>query len=304
MAIQNDNTLVTKGDLKTLFSDKIAPYLGGNFMLSTNVSDYYSTDEKMVGVWLDGRPIYQKTISTTLPILTTVNVEVKKNIAINASVLNVVNAIGYFDYYNTGNTVMIPCFIDSSVCIYLFGRPYNSGTGDAQNTVCVSVTPKSADAVSKFSENKVVIVVQYTKTTDTVGSAVTTPGCYDINRPDLWPANKEIFFGNGLYGYRATGNYTAEMPEGSTDWCSVVNKNIGFSTNYPTIQWGGNLQIYSGDNTAVINHPLNVRRSNNFFSCSFISAIGLLRINTCSTTGAKIKVRTQDKYDIWFTYTK
>ena len=37
MAIQNDNTLVTKGDLKELYTDKIAPYLGGGV-------SYYHTD--------------------------------------------------------------------------------------------------------------------------------------------------------------------------------------------------------------------------------------------------------------------
>ena len=37
MAIQNDNTLVTKGDLKELYTDKIAPYLGGGI-------SYYHTD--------------------------------------------------------------------------------------------------------------------------------------------------------------------------------------------------------------------------------------------------------------------
>lgn len=37
MAIQNDNTLVTKGDLKSLYTDKIAPYLGGGI-------NYYQCD--------------------------------------------------------------------------------------------------------------------------------------------------------------------------------------------------------------------------------------------------------------------
>ena len=36
MSIQNDNTLVTKGDLKNLYTDKIAPYLGGG------INYYYS----------------------------------------------------------------------------------------------------------------------------------------------------------------------------------------------------------------------------------------------------------------------
>ncbi len=39
MAIQNDNTLVTKGDLKELYTDKIAPYLGGGI-------SYYHTERK------------------------------------------------------------------------------------------------------------------------------------------------------------------------------------------------------------------------------------------------------------------
>ena len=64
MAIQSDETLVTKGDLKTLYTDKILPYLGGNMMMQTGVSDYYSEDEKVVGIWTDGKPVYQKTIVT------------------------------------------------------------------------------------------------------------------------------------------------------------------------------------------------------------------------------------------------
>ena len=61
MAIQDDNTILSKGDLKA-YHQKILPYLGGNMMMSTNVSDHYSTDEKVVGVWTDGKPLYQKTI--------------------------------------------------------------------------------------------------------------------------------------------------------------------------------------------------------------------------------------------------
>ena len=66
MAIQDDNTILSKADLKA-YHQKILPYLGGNMMMSTNVSDSYSTDEKVVGVWLDGKPLYQKTFATTVP---------------------------------------------------------------------------------------------------------------------------------------------------------------------------------------------------------------------------------------------
>ena len=74
MAVQNDSTLLCKGDLKA-YHESIAPYLGGNLMVATNVSDYYSTDEKIVGVWTDKKPIYQKTISCgALPNANTKNV--------------------------------------------------------------------------------------------------------------------------------------------------------------------------------------------------------------------------------------
>ena len=51
MAIQNDNTVVTKGDLKALYSNKIAPYLGANLALKTRTGDYYMQDEEiLIGV--------------------------------------------------------------------------------------------------------------------------------------------------------------------------------------------------------------------------------------------------------------
>lgn len=67
MAIQDDKTILSKADLKE-YHNRILPYLGGNLMMSTNNSDYYSTDEKVVGVWIDGKPLYQKTVACgTLP---------------------------------------------------------------------------------------------------------------------------------------------------------------------------------------------------------------------------------------------
>lgn len=207
MAIQNDNTLLCKGDLKA-YHESIAPYLGGNLMVSTNVSDFYNTDEKIVGVWTDGKPVYQKTFITTFPTLTTSG-ETKKDILIGSSIDTFIQIYGCFNYYNTNNIIMIPFTSDTGI-IYLFGRP-NISSSSPKNCICLSVNPKTTDMASKLSENPIIITVQYTKTTDAANSATTTPGCYDINRPDLWPANQEIFFGNGLYGSRLIGNATLEV---------------------------------------------------------------------------------------------
>ena len=282
MAIQDDNTVLCKGDLKA-YHEKILPYLGGNFMLDTNVSDYYSTDEKIVGVWTDGKPLYQKTFISTM--------------VTNGGNITQVDSTGTFEYKDIKSVL---CYdaktIQESTC---FHSTSNYWTIWIENHYAKG---KAADA--SYGGKTVYITIKYTKTTDAANSAVTTPGCYDINRPDLWPANQEIFFGNGLYGYRAIGNYTTAMPAGATDWITVVDRNIGFTTNYPTYAWGGNLQVYSNDASAINNQPLNSRRGVNFFSCAYIANAGNLRIMANSVSGGSLRIRTQDKYDVWFTYTK
>ena len=50
MAVKDDSTLITKGDLKK-FYNKILPYMGGNYVFNTlGTKDYYSEDEKVIGV--------------------------------------------------------------------------------------------------------------------------------------------------------------------------------------------------------------------------------------------------------------
>ena len=46
--------------------------------------DVYSTEERVVGTWIDGKHIYQKTIVDTMPTVTTEGTEVKKSIDISS----------------------------------------------------------------------------------------------------------------------------------------------------------------------------------------------------------------------------
>ena len=67
MSLTNPNTVVTEQRLSEFYQG-ILPYLGGMpEMLANKFSkgDLYSTDEKMIGQWVDGKPLYQKTITTT-----------------------------------------------------------------------------------------------------------------------------------------------------------------------------------------------------------------------------------------------
>ena len=217
MAIQDDNTVLCKGDLKA-YHEQILPYLGGNLMLGTNVSDYYSTDEKIVGVWLDGKPIYQKTlVGITAPVCQTDGTSVQKDIDLNY--LNIDVFVGevsncmvpYNESYSS--SIILPA-ISGNNHLFLWYKP-NTGKIRINNSA------------TNYNGAPIRITIQYTKTTDAANSAVTTPGCYDINRPDLWPANQEIFFGNGLYGQKFTGTKTIAG--------SDYNENADFSLTYSEI---------------------------------------------------------------------
>lgn len=55
-------------DKPTLFSGVYSdlsgkPYLNGNVISGNMYSDIYSTDEQIVGVWIDGKPLYKRTFS-------------------------------------------------------------------------------------------------------------------------------------------------------------------------------------------------------------------------------------------------
>ena len=64
MSVQNGERLATKQDLADMYQG-ILPYLGGMPEVLANKfskGDLYSTDEKMIGQWVDGKPLYQKVV--------------------------------------------------------------------------------------------------------------------------------------------------------------------------------------------------------------------------------------------------
>ena len=65
MSLTNPNKVITEERLSEFYQG-ILPYLGGMPEAIVNKfskSDIYSTTEKMVGQWIDGKPLYQKTIN-------------------------------------------------------------------------------------------------------------------------------------------------------------------------------------------------------------------------------------------------
>ena len=118
----------------------------------------YSTNEREIGVWTDGRPLYQKTISMgTLPNKTTKAVEHGiSNIDVTAIVSLVAMA-------SNGTYAMFPRIHDSQVNAQIFFEVnstyitcYGRGQDQSGWTTCY-------------------VTIQYCKTTDTPGSGQWTP---------------------------------------------------------------------------------------------------------------------------------
>ena len=276
MAVQDDKTILNKGDLKA-YHEAIAPMLGGTFMVSTNNSDYYSTDEKIVGVWTDGKPLYQKTFINTNPI--------PSDSWIDTDIVNGENAHlvgGYMFEDATGADV-----------------PHNIYYSTTLNTL-VTVRADGSKIYCRIqgtSSSKQIFILQYTKTTDTAGSATTTPGAYDINFPNTWKENTEIYFGNGVYGYRATGtiasiaaNDRADviMVSGTANTAIVNSGGVVGTSNYeysvPSTHEQGKREQFIWYNKALSSYPAN----------SVIFYVG----NWSSSA------LTNEDYDVWVTYTK
>lgn len=276
MAIQDDNTILNKGDLKA-YHQKILPYLGGNMMVSTNNSDFYSTDEKVVGVWTDGKPVYQKTIQFS----PSTRIE-----RISHGITNLATVVGctgtYF--YNPG------WFVIPRVDMSTTSTNWNMDLGDITTTQIVVILGNSVPL-----NNAGYITIQYTKTTDTAGSATTTPGAYDISFPNTWPENTEVYFGNGLYGKRITGSVT--LVAGTRQDIIITS---GISSSGKIISQGGTIKTPT-------DWECPVPWSYNGLSTVYEAAVFTLH----SGNTHNLYIYTSDAnnagantYDIWCTYTK
>ena len=134
-----------------------------NVVNNNYLSDYYSTEERVVGRWTDGKPLYQKTIITT-------NTTVNNWVRIDVSSLNVdslCNLDGQFTRYVNSkdywyNFVGAESLYDSNYAGVL--------RFDFENS-CGEITYR----INIEATNKQVFTIQYTKSTDTAGTGP-TPG--------------------------------------------------------------------------------------------------------------------------------
>lgn len=135
----------------------------GSVTIQYNNPEVYSTEEREIGVWTDGKPLYQKTIIINNP---SWSVEQSTNSYTFSYPLanvaaNIETIYGLFGYGKRASGTRIPlnfARIDSSSDFTIF-----------------VVRPQNSDIwfVCKYgSDQQLCVTLQYTKTTDTAGSGI------------------------------------------------------------------------------------------------------------------------------------
>ena len=116
----------------------------------------YSTEEQVIGTWIDGKTLYQKTIVTTVG---SVSATTTKQVALGITVDTFVNISGYVLYNNTYNP--INCLTnDMAHIIKVYARTNSYSTAAERNTLQILNT------IDVFVNQPLTITIQYTKTTD------------------------------------------------------------------------------------------------------------------------------------------
>lgn len=156
MSVQNGERLATKQDLADMYSG-ILPYLGGMPEVLANKfskGDLYSTDEKMIGKWIDGKPLYERVFVDSFH--TTNNYNNYRTIDVSAINMEYVKLVEYSlisgndHFYNGGS---------STTGFYIHDFVVTNGS--------LRYWIKEVDYNRDCT---IYIILQYTKTTDSANS--------------------------------------------------------------------------------------------------------------------------------------
>lgn len=194
----------------------------------------YSTTEKVVGCWTDGRPVYQKTITGTAP--STANTA--KYYAIGATVSTMVKAT-FMLYDGAGNylqfegvNLISSSFTSNTITGVKSGITNNSATSNKNSAFIVCNN-------SSWLDKNVYITIQYTKTTDSANS-------FKYGDPNEYSTTEKIV-GSWIDGkplYQKTINFGA-LPNNTT-------KTVSSGTSVSSVKrlWG-----FAYNNNTFVNLP-------------------------------------------------
>lgn len=169
-AFTSDSTF----DVVDTHDNQILEVLGANELTDTDIQDIldsfdaegenpvakseiYTTTEKRIGTWIDGKPLYQITIQDTMPTVTTDGTRADKTISIAS--LNVDTGVSIDGMINNSNSFGYTCLNS-----WNNSQSYSVLSFDKTTVSNDSIWYASSRAVD--SQKPVYITLKYTKTTD------------------------------------------------------------------------------------------------------------------------------------------
>lgn len=172
MSLTNPKNVVTEERLSEFYGE-ILPYLGGMPEVLANKfskGDLYSTDEKIIGCWTDGKPLYQKTYNYASSIVipadnTSVKVKIADTTSLNISDLISIKGSALSSggnqlrpipdvapVGNEGNYWMLSsCYVDDlDKGLYIASRRTNNTSVTLTNVKLTIQYTKTTDAANSF----------------------------------------------------------------------------------------------------------------------------------------------------------
>ena len=211
MSLTNSNKVVTEERLHEFYGE-ILPYLGGMPEALANKfskGDLYSTNEKIVGCYTDGKPIYQKTFTGTLP---TNDTEFFISIGASISYAWVKDA----NYINSSKVCFsYPGIVTADYTSAFAIRILTNAASSNQNKISVKCK----------SQGTYYITLCYTKTTDSANS-------FKFGNENDYSTAERIVgtWIDGKYIYQKTINVTLPSSAGTETYTNIgvsVDKVIG-----------------------------------------------------------------------------
>lgn len=197
----------------------------------------YSEEERVVGKWTDGKPIYRKIIQTTTPKVTTDGTNVEKTISIaDLGVDKCISLSGFFI-----NTVNATVMFNSAIAL-TFSKPYAQMLWCSNANIGMDVNRVS------YGDRPATIIIEYTKTADAENSflpsmvtnnvAINVAPSYEDYSEDEIVIGKWID-GKPVYRKMITGSPPTVAKDGT-----FVTKNFKIADNIENIiQWYGRIGV-------------------------------------------------------------
>lgn len=243
--VTSESILTTKEIVEQAIKDyhkQILPYLNGEFPISVAErfaeGNLYSTDEKIIGQWIDGKPIYQKTFSGVL------STSGDESIAHNISNVDVcIERKGFIGYDNA--TI-----------------PFGFYNGEVFNNMFMRKTTFEFRHSRLYTNCPYKVTVLYTKTTDepvsfgtdtyysteekVIGTWIDGSLIYQIVRdtpfsnvsliPTMSSNTSDICEVSSIGDYQSNYSYKAFDNDDTTHWASTTNNHGYLDVHFFTAQ--------------------------------------------------------------------